>query len=135
MKHIFKLLIAIGVIAIVAGLFFFIGIFFTVEKNRDEINSTAYFVIQQKEEIPDLKYVELQMCDRITSYNLSSIKDTVSENIDVPYKEFPCKMTFRYVLIDGSSKELRVEDFNCPGCSGTHLYILGRDTAIYKYLP
>lgn len=135
MKPIFKILTYIGAIAFITGAIFLATLFFTAGEQRDQLNSTTHVCIALKEDIPNLKTVELHMSDEVNSFTAQSIKDTVSENIRVPYKEFPCKTGFRYVFINGSSKEIPIEDFNCAGCSGIHVYTLSNDSVKYTYLP
>jgi len=135
MKRIFKILTFIGAIAFIAGAIFLAILFLTAREQRDQLNSTIHVVIELKGDIPDLKTTELHMCDEVNTFVLQALKDTVSENIGVLYKEFPCKTFFQYVYADGTSKKIPVEDFNCAGCSGTHVYTLSSDSITYTYMP
>jgi len=135
MKRIFKVFTFIGAIAFVAGAIFLAILFFTAREQRDQMNSAIHVCIELKEDIPNLKTAELHMCDKVNAFTLQALKDTVSENIGVPYKEFPCKTRFRYIFQDNSSKEIPIEDFDCAGCSGTHVYTLSMDSVTYTYMP
>jgi hypothetical protein len=135
MKRIFKILIFTGAIIFIIALTFFTIMFFKAREYSDQLNSTIHVCIEFKEEIQDLKTVELHMCKEVNSFSEQYIKDTVLKTIAVPYKEFPCETRFRYFFENGSSKEIAIGEFNCAGCSGTHVYTLGMDSVRYTYMP
>jgi len=58
---------------------------------------------------------------------------TLEGNINVPSKGYPHKVKLR-VFYDGKIMLLKTPDFNCYNCDGSHMYILKKSGAIYRFM-
>ena len=86
-------------ILISTGIIFTVGIlnlFSAFYKYENRVRKITHVYIYKKEQISDLKQIELRICDSIYSYNVLELNDTISENIGISDRVFPCKVRMIY---------------------------------------
>ena len=135
MKRILKhILIGIGLI-IIFGIFYLANLYSEKVEYNERVRKIAYVNIYQEKSILGLEKIEFKICDSIYRYRIAEIKDTISGNLAISDKIFPCSVQITYEFKNGNKKRYEVEDFNCSGCSGTNRYILKENGVEYQYRP
>ena len=135
MKNIFKTLICLIGFITVIGIIYFLFLFLEQKKYNNRVRKIAHINIYQKHPIKGLEYIDLKICDSIYKFKIKNIKDTISENIAISDKTFPCKVNIIYKFKNGTKTKYNVENFNCAGCSGSNIYVLTPNEVLYKYHP
>lgn len=133
MKNITKtILIVAGIIISVAVLYFSL-LLYKHKKYEERVRKITHVSIYKKDQISELKHIELRFCDSIYRYDILELDDTISENIGISDRIFPCQVSMTYEFNNGVKKKYEIEDFNCSGCSGTNFYLLKQNGIEYLY--
>ncbi|GAA5023907.1 hypothetical protein GCM10011506_07080 [Marivirga lumbricoides] len=104
-----------------------------VRNYETQMSKVTHVDIYLSEPITNLEFIELIICDSIYQYSLKQIQDTICENIAISNRQFPCFVELEYQFTNGGTTRLKVDSFNCAGCSGSNSYALSTDEVTYSY--
>lgn len=122
-------------IVLVTGLVYSYFLYLKYKKYNDRVRQVAHVVIYKQSPIEGLRHVKFKICDGLYNYDILAINDTISENLAISDKKFPCGVCVIYEFKNGTTEEYKAENFNCSGCSGSNSYILKENGIDYIYHP
>jgi hypothetical protein len=134
-KGIFKhILIGIGLLLVICVLYI-TSIYKEKTEYDERVRKIALVNIYQDKFISGLERIEFKICDSIYNFGIAEIRDTISENLAISDKTFPCSVNITYEFKNGNKKRFVADDFNCSGCSGINRYVLTENGIEYEYRP
>jgi len=135
LKNIIKTILIIAGIILTVAVLYFSSLLYQHKKYEERVRKIAHVSIYKKEQISELKQIELRICDSIYRYDILDLNDTISENIGISDRIFPCKVSMIYEFNNGVKEKYEIDDFNCSGCSGTNFFVLKHNGIEYLYTP
>lgn len=131
MKKIFKIFVLISIVTILGlgGIL----IVYKYERNKTFPTDVTHCMIYMDDKIDSLKSIEFRICDSSYRYTVIELKDTINENLGISDESFPCPVYFKYYYNSGAKRIVRTDSFNLGGWSGANIYILKKDSVLYKY--